>query len=86
MSAKEKRRRRRKVQRAAIWTLILLAELITAAAPAALLAQVLIPTGYAARGYPAVGGERLAIAATFAVAYAVIHHFVCKKLEEGESG
>ena len=55
---------------------------VAAAAPAALVALVLIPTGYAARGGPAMGGESLAIAVTFTVAYAVIHNFVCNKLEE----
>ncbi len=91
MSAKEKRRRRRrrKAQRMGLWTLLFLAEAVAAAAPAALVALALIPTGYSARGGPAMGGEWLAIAATFTAAYAAIHNFVCNKLEEvtdGETG
>lgn len=82
MSAKEKRRRRRKAQRMGLWALLFLAELVVAAVPATLVALALIPTGYAARGGPAMGGESLAIAVTFTVAYAVIHNFVCNKLEE----
>lgn len=84
MSAKEKRRRRRrrKAQRMGLWGLLLLVELVVAAVPAALVALMLIPAGYAARGGPAIGGEWLAIGATFTVAYAVIHNFVCNKLEE----
>ena len=89
MSAKEKRRSRRKAQRMGLWTLLFLAEAVAAAAPAALVALALIPTGYSARGGPAMGGEWLAIAATFTAAYAAIHNFVCNKLEEvtdGETG
>ena len=78
MSAKEKLRRRRKAQWMGLCVLLFFAELVAAAAPAALV----IPTGYAARGGPAMGGESLAIAVTFTVAYAVIHNFVCNKLEE----
>ena len=69
MSAKEKRRRRRKAQWMGLCVLLFFAELVAAAAPAALVALVLIPTGYAARGGPAMGGESLAIAVTFTVAY-----------------
>ena len=82
MSAKEKRRRRRKAQWMGLCVLLFFAELVAAAAPAALVALALIPTGYSARGGPAMGGEWLAIAATFTAAYAVIHNFVCNKLEE----
>ena len=84
MSAKEKRRRRRrrKLRRMGLWGLLFLAELVVAAVPAALVALTLIPAGYTARGSPAIGGEWLAIGATFTVAYAVIHNFVCNKLEE----
>ena len=66
-----------------LWALLFLAEAVAAAAPAALLALVLLPRGYAARGGPAMGGEWLAITATFTAAYAAIHNFVCNKLEGG---
>lgn len=79
---KRRRRRRRKARRICFWTLVFLAELVAAAVPAVLMASALVPAGYVARGYPAIGGEWLAIGAVFTIAYAVIHSIVCSKLEE----
>lgn len=84
MSRQEKRRRRRwhKTRRLCVWTLLMLFELAVAAAPAGITAAVLVPLARTQRGYWAIGGEWLLIAAIFIVAFSAIHNAVCNTLEE----
>lgn len=81
---KHRRKRRRNTRRiVAVWTALILAELVAAAAPAGIAAAVLVPIGYAARGCRAMGVEWFLIGAVYVAAYTAIHNTVCNKLEQG---
>lgn len=67
------------VGRVFAWTLF---ELAVAAAPAGIVAALLVPIGLRERGYWAIGGEWLLIAVIFIAAFAIIHNAVCNTLEE----
>lgn len=73
-------RRKRRFERVCAWGLVFAYELIAAATPAAVLAAILVPAAYAQRGYHAIGGEWLAIAAVFCVGYTAIHRRICDKI------
>lgn len=60
--------------------LAVLAELVAAAIPTAMVGVILIPIGYAERGYFGIGGEWLLIAIVFCAAYTAIHCQVCRRL------
>lgn len=78
--ARRRRKRRRRIQRAAAWTLIYAFEILLAAAPTALLAELLLPAVMQQRGYFAIGGEWLLLAIIFCVAYQKIHNAVCDRI------
>lgn len=79
---KQAERRRRERKRALAWTVVLLVEAVIAAAPAAVVATVVLPLAYEQRGYMAMGGEWLMIAATFCGAFYAIHQWICDKIYE----
>lgn len=79
----KRRRKQKRPSRARIagqWGLLMLAELIVAAVPAGAVAMLLIPEAYRFRGYPAIGGEWLAIIATYCGAYALLYHWLCDQI------
>lgn len=79
-AAKRAARRKRKFERTCAWGLIILYELLLAATPAAVLAVVLVPIAYAVRGYYALGGEWMLVAAVFCGGYTLIHKRVCDRI------
>lgn len=81
---RQRRKRRRKIQRACAWTVLIVFELLIAAAPMTITAAILIPLVYAQRGYYGVGSEWILIISVFCVAYSTIHRKICDRIfEEG---
>lgn len=69
---------------AALWAVVILAELAAAALPAIVAAAFLLPMGFEARGEAAFGVEWLFIAILFCAAFTAIHRWFCDKVfEEG---
>lgn len=79
-AAKRKKRRIRKAQRALAWTVVILFEILVAAAPTAVTAAILIPITLEERGGVAVGGEWLLIMLVFYISYTAIHSWVCDRI------
>lgn len=79
---RRKERARRRAKRLAAWTAFYGFELLVAAIPALVLAAVLIPATYDARGKAGMGGEWLAIGIVFWLAYTAVHKWVCKRIFE----
>lgn len=81
---RQRRKRRRKIQRACAWTVLIVFELLMAAAPTAITAAILIPLAYRERGYYGMGSEWILIIAVFCIAYSTIHNRICDRIfEEG---
>ncbi len=81
---KKKNRRKLEIQRIVAWILLVLIEIAAAAAPAILLAAILVPMARAERGYEAIGGEWFAIGTAFCITYTAIHNRICDKIFEEE--
>lgn len=80
----QRRKRKREIQRVCAWTLLIMFELLVAAAPTAITAVILIPLAYWQRGYYGVGSEWLLIIAVFCITYSAIHNRICDRIfEEG---
>ncbi len=77
---KQWQKRFRSAQTAALWVLIILAELLISAIPAGIAAAILLPMGFKARGRFAIGGEWLLIALLYCVSYTAVHLWLCNKL------
>lgn len=87
VQARRRKRRSWRAKQIAAWTLVFAVEILAAAAQAAVVGAVLIPTVNAHRGYGAFGGEWLLLAGLFCGAYFIIHNRVCNKIfEEGKHG
>ena len=74
--ARERQRRRR----ITAWSILIFCELLVATIPAAVVAEVLLPLGRAARGYASFGVEWLVVAAVFCIAYALAHKYACDRI------
>ncbi len=81
---KKNYRHKRERQRIVAWALLMLIEIVAAAAPVMLLAAMLVPIARAERGYEAIGGEWLAIGTAFCIAFTAIHNHICDKIFEEE--
>jgi len=80
--ARHRRRMRRKVQQITAWTVLILAELITAAIPTVVTAMIILPIAYRERGYLAYGSEWFLIAIVFCAVFGAIHNAVCDRIFE----
>ena len=80
--ARKARERRRSLRRLQVfaWAILILCELLVATIPAAVVAEVLLPLGRAARGYASFGVEWLVVAAVFCIAYALAHKYACDRI------
>lgn len=76
----DKKEASRSFRLAATLAIMLLVELAVSAIPAGILAAALIPLAEQERGYFAIGGEWLAVAATLCCTYCAVHLWLCKKL------
>lgn len=86
MKRHRKQKRPSRARIAGLWGLLILAELTIAAVPAGAVAMLLIPAAYRFRGYPAIGGEWLAIIAIYCGAYALIHRWLCDQIFKEDRG
>ena len=81
---RQRRKRKREIQRVCALTLLIMFELLVAAALTAITAAILIPFAYWQRGYYGVGSEWLAIIAVFCITYSAVHNRICDRIfEEG---
>lgn len=78
--ARRRRKRRQRLRQIGAWTMLILLELVAAAAPTVILAAFLLPFAQRERGYAAMGSEWLIIAATFCITYSIVHWRICKKI------
>ena len=77
MTVRQKRRMKRRIQRTFAWAIFYAFEIVFALVPAALISTIVIPIAMESRGYFAIGGEWLAVLATFYIAYVFIHKRAC---------
>lgn len=75
-----RRTSRRKTQTMKAWIILSLFELLVASIIAGIAAAVLVPLATEMRGFAAVGGEWLLIAAVFCGSYGAAHKVVCNKI------
>ena len=68
-----------------VWVLMLLAELLLSAIPAALIAAELLPLAYAERGRMAFGGEWLAIILVFCTMFYAIRTEIYNRTKKEEN-
>lgn len=78
--ARRRRKRRQRLRYIGAWTALFLFEILVAAAPAIIVAAILLPIAQRERGYTAIGSEWLAISATFCITYSIFHLWICKKI------
>lgn len=81
MQRKRAQRAARRRQQLAAVAILWLVEVILASLAGALVAVLVLPLFWKARGYPAFGGECFIVLGTTLAAYHIIHAAVFKRLE-----
>lgn len=81
---RRQKRRKQKIKRARALIILILAEILTAAVPTALLAAIIFPLAHIERGYYAIGSEWFITAFVFCGTFYMIHNKICDKIFKEE--